>query len=287
MPLSTNVANSTAFKQGGMLFILPRELRDEVYRYLVKGTYLVGGQPDGISKDTHSEGKCLKTVEKCLYLDVLRVSKVISDEAMAVLYSESTFRIDVFSKNQKAMLSLERESVDRMMNIELNVAVSLQVLFELHGLSLGRAIQRIFGDILGRINRTNTIRNTLCVKYRILSSNIKEALPCFMYWKLDLLIRFRMVIVKLSPELVMFQPPSPEDVISIVNGKAIAKTKKSKDILKNLEAKIMTIEKQLGRALGPAVVGHLYDPNHLQYAKTLEFHPQEHRATVLRVEQKI
>lgn len=287
MSLSTNVASSTALKQGGMLFNLPRELRDEIYRYLVKGTYLVGGQPDGKSKDTHSEEKYLETVENGLYLDVLRVSKVISDEAMAVLYSESTFRIDVHFKNDKAMLPLERESVDRMMNIELDVTVSLQVLFELYGLSVGRTIQRIFGDILGCINRTNTIRNTLCVKYRILTSDIKEALPFFMYWKLDLLTRFRTVIVKLSPELLMFQPPSPKDVISIVNGEAIAKTKKSKDILKSLEAKIMAIEKQIGRALGPVVVGHLYDPNHLQYAKTLEFHPQEHRATVLRVEQKI
>ncbi|CAD6568542.1 MAG: hypothetical protein ASARMPRED_001855 [Alectoria sarmentosa] len=285
MPLSTNVAR--VLKQGGMLFNLPRELRDEIYRYLVQGTYLVGGQPDRKSKDTHSEERYLKTVENSLYLDVLRVSKVISDEAMAVLYSESIFRIDVHFKNDNAMLPLERESVDRMMNIELNVTVSMQVLFELYGLSLGRAIQRIFGYILDCIKRTNTIRNTLCVKYRILSSNIKQALPFFMYWRLDLLTRFRTVIVKLSPELLMFQPPSPKDVISIVNGKAIAKTKKSKDILESLEAKIMDIEKQIGRALGPAVVGHVYDPNHLQYAKTLEFHPQEHRATVLSVEQKI
>ena len=74
-------------QRGGALFLLPREIRDEIYRLLVKGSYL----------DT-----------KCFYrwsgkdsrrrtrvrpkFAILQLSKSIGREATEILYSESIFR---------------------------------------------------------------------------------------------------------------------------------------------------------------------------------------------------
>lgn len=99
---------------GCPLFRLPREIRDEIYRLLVKGRYLAH-KP--ITQHDHSRHKCpnIKSSDSessnsepsvCdfsnresdvdtkdgLYLSVLRVSKDISREAQEILYSESRFR---------------------------------------------------------------------------------------------------------------------------------------------------------------------------------------------------
>ena len=99
MSLATGVTSSTATKQGGMLLSLPRELRDNIYRYVVNDTYLVCALP--LPKYIG-----MWELKVSPNLSILRVSKTISDEAMAVLFSESIFRIYVyFEQDQTHLLS--------------------------------------------------------------------------------------------------------------------------------------------------------------------------------------
>ncbi|CAD6579544.1 MAG: hypothetical protein ASARMPREDX12_009289 [Alectoria sarmentosa] len=99
---------------GCPLFKLPREIRDEIYRLLVKGRYLADkptAQHDCLYNEcsdsdsyhiepSNSEPSVRDFFDRQsnvntkggLHLSVLRVSKVISREAQEVLYSESNFR---------------------------------------------------------------------------------------------------------------------------------------------------------------------------------------------------
>ena len=95
---------------GGALFLLPREIRDEIYRLLVKGRYLAdkplnysnGGGTTNYGKSNgekiNDENKDNIDGEEILSEDegpdfsIFRVSKFLSDEAREILYSDSVFR---------------------------------------------------------------------------------------------------------------------------------------------------------------------------------------------------
>ena len=74
-------------KHGGALFLLPREIRDEIYRFLVRGSYL-----DTTCLYRYSDGAFEPQRGVRPDFAILRVSKSISREATEILYSESVFR---------------------------------------------------------------------------------------------------------------------------------------------------------------------------------------------------
>lgn len=284
MSVVTNVAGSTAVKQGGVLFNIPRELRDEIYRYLVQGIFLAGGQVE--SKSSHVEGEEYYSevvAPPRLNLGVLQVSKAISEEAMVVLYSESIFRIHLLFMKDKANLLPPQKAVARMENIELNVGLAIQIGDEGYGPSTGSSsgfkknMKQIWKATLDRINLTDTTHNTLSIKFRHWTFNIEKELPQWMYRRLKALTRFRTVIVELSPELQH----------RTIDGARCTGTNKSEGTLKDLESKIQAVKNYLESTWGPAVVGHLHDPGHLYYARTLKFHPQRHMPAILKGRAKV
>ena len=74
-------------KHGGALFLLPREIRDEIYRLLVKGSYLDTGCFYRCSRKDRYPPTDIRPD-----FAILRVSKSIGREATEILYSESVFR---------------------------------------------------------------------------------------------------------------------------------------------------------------------------------------------------
>ena len=86
----------------GTLSKLCREARDEIYRYLVKGKYRVMGT--NITAISYYEP----------HSTILRVSKHISDEAMSIFYSESTFHLYLYVCSPKTL-------TDRMMRIHYHI----------------------------------------------------------------------------------------------------------------------------------------------------------------------
>ena len=74
---------------GGALFILPREIRDEIYRFLLKRHYTIL-QPECTKSDSRKD--CDDQTDRP-GLAILQVSRIISYEAQELLYAESTFHI--------------------------------------------------------------------------------------------------------------------------------------------------------------------------------------------------
>lgn len=257
-------------KQGGMLFILPRELRDEIYRHLVKGIYHVG--------DTTPSQELGRMVEPEERLVILRVSKIIGDEAETILYSESTFRIDAGFKWDEAYVPPPHEALDRMMNMALIMSVGMHIQYADFGLSEDVYLQyltilrRARRATMNRIIHTNTIRNILYVKCRLYTPDVKQGLPGWIYARLRELTRFRTVVLELSPELQT----------RVIDGTRYSRTDGGEDAVNELDRKVKDISYCLKDLLGPAVLGHVHDPGHEDYTKTLTFHPQKHMPATLR-----
>ncbi|KAF6229506.1 hypothetical protein HO173_011546 [Letharia columbiana] len=87
-------------EHGGALFTLPREIRDEIYRLLVKGRHCVFLPSEPVHGDTLTDG-----IDKFDKHDlvILRTSKAISREAHEILYSESIFRYGINFWASKAL----------------------------------------------------------------------------------------------------------------------------------------------------------------------------------------
>ncbi len=80
-------------KTGGALFQFPREIRDEIYRLLVKDRYLVGKPSILVTEDDKKSLGEIDVAESVRPgFAILRVSKVVGYEAAEILYSESVFR---------------------------------------------------------------------------------------------------------------------------------------------------------------------------------------------------
>lgn len=86
----------------GTLSKLPREVRDEIYRYLVKARYYASGGSISVLSDYHANAA------------IIRVSKPISDEVMSIFYSESIFNFFLYARSPKA-------HIDRMMRIHYHI----------------------------------------------------------------------------------------------------------------------------------------------------------------------
>ena len=257
MSLATGVTSSTVTKQGGMLLSLPRELRDTIYGYVLKNTYLVCAQP----RPTYIGTWVLKISPN---LSILRVSKTVSDEAMAVFFSESIFRIYVYFERDETHQLSSIPSVKRMMNIELDVKIDSTV-------ERLESSRQIWTTTLGCISRTNNLRNTLNVRWRRIFfelimefepdwSNTDPIIPDWMFRKLKSMTRFRTVVLQNFIH--------KDDTLD----------QKWRSFFDKYET--TTIRNHLTRVLGPA--DSVSAPRDPQCAVYLTFHPQEHMSALLK-----
>ena len=254
MSVAITVPNPPASRQGGKLFDLPLELRHEIYRYIVKGTYVdPRWQPSDSTKIIGHESA---------NFGILFVSKAISDEALAVLYTESTFRMQVKFTKKEARWCSSRRVTQRMMNIELDVSPR-------DDMSLNSE-RKIWEKTLRCINRPNSIRNTLRIRCRPYPSDISNPVPEWMYQGLQSLTRFRTVIVELPRDLYFMSEIYP--------------WVKSEHIFEELEKRMEAIEKGLRQALGPAIAKPRYGCGYGCQTRTLTFHPQMHLSKISRAE---
>ena len=273
MSLVTGVPTTTATKQGSMLLNLPPEIRDMIYRYLVKGTYLLDVYPDStfsrfqdIAVNAELTGPFVK--RKIIYsdLNILRVSKTISDEAMAILYSESTFRIYVqFNKDQTLRL-WSTPALKRMMTIELCVNVHTRLALASHAFLTGSGLEwlkskeEIWRSTLGCITRTNECRKSLHIRWWRFwfasdEKDENDAIPDWMFRCLNSMTRFRNVVL----QDVLYRPFVGEERNCLANEQ---------------DHEMNAIEKHLRPALGPAV------HRRQGRAVNLTFHPQQHLTAI-------
>ena len=278
--------SSTAPQKG--FLSLPREIRDEVYRLVVRGDYIAAGQPPLGQSKSKSKSKskpkdCRTTATTSLKLAILRVSKSINQEATDIFYQESTFHFNMYHGSAEGsdttVLFASRDAIYRMMNIDIDIEMDdlefyldstrLDTLFALH-----EERRQIWITLMRSITRGETRRKTVCVRCRSCSSDITTKMPKWCYAGLGRLSQFRTVAVVLSPPLI--------DELS--DQGTSHGTEQSAEHLETLETSMKLIKDCLRLTLGPAVAGHKHNPGHLQYASTLEFHPQEHLSRILSAE---
>ena len=281
MSWATSVPASTVINPRNMLLNLPRELRDNIYRYVVKGIYVVGTRPDERLDDIWDNSKprskkrnpwSKKRISGAEMLSpnlsILRVSKTISAEAMVVLYSDSTFRIYVHVKVDLASQLSSIPAVEHMMNIELDVSIDQRYELASHRNgtdSFLECSQQIWKAILGCIGCTNIIRKSLYIRWwrssfgvRLLtrSDSIKE-IPEGMYRRLKPLTGFRTVVF----QSIVYTMKVPDH--RLVRYMALDNA---------CDTKI--IRKYLKQVLGPA--DSVSAPRYKGCAITLTFHPRQH-----------
>ena len=98
-------------KHGGALFTLSRELRDEIYRFVVRKRYIIYITHRWSCDPVPSRGKH--------DFAILQVSKAVNDEVSDILYAESVFR---FSMDFSAYVvsSVPAHLINRMRIMELD-----------------------------------------------------------------------------------------------------------------------------------------------------------------------
>ena len=100
---------------GGALFILPRELRDEIYRLLLKRHYTIFYSK--AIKWQKSKTRDKKTDNPGLV--TLRLSRTINYEAQELLYAESTFHVTVDFGMNLGELKRPTQALNRVRKVKI------------------------------------------------------------------------------------------------------------------------------------------------------------------------
>ncbi|CAD6568552.1 MAG: hypothetical protein ASARMPRED_001858 [Alectoria sarmentosa] len=259
----------------GILVKLPREIRDEIYRYLVKRLYHINDPSIWIPRDMPIIIRTLlKELEKVdLDPNTLLLSKAINHEAAAVHYSESTFLCYLdYSKNIVCLLQVP---IDRMMKIELKVYSGLQAILERLGKPDSENTKyhiETWATTIKRLNRTDLVRKIIHLKFDIHTSHVLQAVPSEMLHDLRTLIRYQTVIVELS---VIFRNRDGRP-----SGNLADRSKCSGEVLILLTE---AVNSDLEPALGPATFSHarppIKVPGQTRYSSSLKFFPHEYTVT--------
>ena len=175
-------------KHGGALFKLPREVRDKIYRLVVRRRYIFyitrprTGDPYP-SRGTHE-------------LAVLQVSKAINYEVSDILYAESVFRFSMFFSKYKVS-SVPGHLANRMTNVEIHFqGLTFGALFVSYA-RLHRNTDAMWDAATAGLASTDIKRNHLNIRLfnccpgmmTVLSSSLSKTLNAF--------IGFRTVLIEL------------------------------------------------------------------------------------------
>ena len=251
MPTTTSVTSESRTTPDGTLFKIPRQVRDEIYRLLVKGRYLVLSEsPPSGTESTEPSATA--------HLAILRASKVISHEALRVMYSESRFCCGLefdhhvlhgnpppVARSVDAVLRPLLAAIDRMMNIEISILSHCRAVDARH------IRDTMFDKILG----TQIQRNTLHIQ---IHGRVNDLLSTNMFRKIGLMTIFNTITIQF-------------DQRRVGNSGSI-------------ESAFEIFEDALGTRLGPAVTGYVYHPTSSSPVPRwgyLRFHPRHHSTEVL------
>ena len=188
---STPLGNSQC---GGSLFTFPRELRDKIYRLLVKKHYII--------YITQSKNSIVTPTKDEHDFAILQVSKAVSHEASDTLYSEGVFRFSI-DFSMLGILVLPSQLTDRMKNVE----------FDFSGLSIWHSqlfppysfpkyqdhINTICHSTIADFTGTEIMRNRLHVRFLAGGPAIIDTLSVHIIERLKALVGFRTVILEIVP----------------------------------------------------------------------------------------
>ena len=186
----------------GTLVILPREVRDEIYRYLVIGRYnLYQCSCDG-SAEIYTITKpqlALKPANDHPNLAISEVSKVTHDEATSILYSESVFRYrGDYAYVRVPWTPPPASAFDRLMKIECEFDWFhwSDEWYDAHRFIIDNQLYAILDTLTG----FGKLRNMLLIKFTLGPPDTCEALFSHVIRRLKALVGFRTVIIVVGKE---------------------------------------------------------------------------------------
>lgn len=266
--------NGTDYLGLGDLITLPLEVRDEIYRYLVKGVYHAATS-NWPTIDPKVRSMLTRPEQRGLEPNTLQVSNAIKDEAERILYSESLFLCTLDCSAETA--SPPPKPFDRMMNIEIEVLSGVHVLYCDSGPKDLVRIQNQnekWETVITRLNDTHLVRKFVHVKFRICAPQVRVHLAVAkkMLHDLRTLIKCRTLIVEFASMLRLKDRRSGHQT----------DLERTRRYIKGIDFLAETTMGDLELALGPATLGHTRapdnEPGYIRYASFLEFHPQKHIA---------
>ncbi|KAL9132188.1 MAG: hypothetical protein Q9175_006576 [Cornicularia normoerica] len=245
-------------RHGGALFTFPREVRDEIYRLVVRKHYIIyitQGTNDIITprKNEHDSA-------------ILQVSKAVSDEASDTLYSESVFRFSIdFSAH--GIFCVPTQLTNRMKNVEFDfrgLSALHSLLFPLYSFpTYHDHINTICHAAIADFTGTNIARNHLRIRLFACGPGMSGTLSGHIFERLKTLIGFCTVILEVIPLRVSLR------AMGWPMGYQQEFWRLGKIEMNQIRQEILNI---LGPELGPAKKDQLGD------AGCLVFQPREHMA---------
>ena len=250
MATGLEVIATSAASGGGNLSKLPREIRDEIYSYVLKGNYIIAAPMWTL----YPRSKHATRVEYADFTTILRVSKAISYEAKRVLYAESVFTCNLDLGRLAQRMEYPKEVTDGIMHVEYHICDSVYRYSEIQWPG-ATTMTKLCEATIGNFTGTDITRRymKICV-----SPQIELASTHPLFTTLERLGGFRKIRIELrSPT-----PPS----------------NKRYPKLKVMDKRLRGIEARLKSALGPAEHGHLdmSGSDAFGYHRCLTFYPHEH-----------
>ena len=141
---------------------LPAELRNIIYRYLVRDTYLVYWPP-GKSTNPSDLDKILPLPKALVEIPIFQVSKTTRKEALALLYAESTLRYWIDRTRQSYTYRDAcpgAEFLELVQNIEIDVSTPNLLSDVLSFVTI-----QTCEEITNKLNRTLAPRHSLVIRF--------------------------------------------------------------------------------------------------------------------------
>ena len=263
-------------KHGGALFVLPREIRDEIYRLLVKGSYLDTGcfyrYPD--------KGFLARNDVQPDFA-ILQLSKSIGREATEILYSESVFRFVITTRRiyEEDILSPDLDRMKRLAPMTQNVVLDVDHSFDRPDpfceINMDIAVQNFGGlDI--------TRRSLLVRMWQCSQSWFKEKGSTRVCQQLKAFLGFRAATLEVLPTIALLLGP-------FIKFSEVDDGKYERNIRKEVARIAQAVAEELEPVLGPAVSGfrchtgivplpncNLKELLHRRLIGYLEFHSNKH-----------
>ena len=249
---------------------VPAELRNIIYRYLVRKTYHVYWP---LSQERHPSGldTTLPLPKALADFPIFQVSKTTRKEALALLYTESTFRywVDRTRKSYQYRDACPgKDTLDLVQNIEIHVSVP-NILSDVPSLVTVQTCE----EIADKLNKTFIFRNSLLIRFYdcdapALKDNI---LPLFR--TLAKLTRFKTVAVEVCGGA---HRPKADENIPLAKIKTMIQPR----ILSHITAECGLIKEHVVKAMEP-MLGPVMEESEVKtaqnvcYARCLKFYPQK------------
>ena len=181
----------------GTLIKLPREIRDEIYRYLVKGRFLPQGNLDPAYNNMNARAVS-RSRHSCLA--IFQVSKATYEEATSIYYSESGFRYDLdlfLATPTNLPVDPPLLFSNRMMKIEIDFSTS-HFIDHWYGL-FTYGVECGLKATLDKMTGVGHLRNSLLLKFKLFSPDDHAVVSDLFFGRLKTLVGFRTVAIEIGP----------------------------------------------------------------------------------------